>query len=57
MNLGSINEQLQALEENTAELTDKTVSEFATHMLTLMVWVQGRRQLQKSGEALINNYS
>ena len=36
MNLGSINEQLQAMEEKTAALTDKTVSEFATHMLTLM---------------------
>ena len=37
VNLGSINEQLQALEEKTAALTDKTVSEFANHMLTLMV--------------------
>ena len=37
VNLGSINDQLQALEEKTTSLTDKPATELATHMLTLMV--------------------
>ena len=38
VDLGSINDQLHALEEKTAALTEKPVTEFETHMLTLMVW-------------------